>query len=295
MSSVNEAVGRRMTLGYLVGHYGFDLEPRFATDVTVTSLADDVTDIQPGSLYIPNHAVSQERLAQVRVRGAYAALLPHSMRQVVQDIEFPLLFAEPSAQQIGKLSSDIAGAPANTLAVFGICGSSAQEVQASVVRLADFLHMLGNPVGVISAAGSMSLERDLEFGFPVGIFDVQHTLAVCVEDGAAAMVFSLDDRSLHRDALQSVNIDVLGTTDDVAPSAYHDYFAKTGERYGFSLDKQSGLTTCTEESDLLAHQTSFVTGKDMERHLSLAISMVLAAGVRRGNIKNALRVSRELG
>jgi hypothetical protein len=76
MSAVSESVGRRMTLGYFVEHYGFDLEPRFATDVTITALADDVDSVRPGCLYIPSESVDLKRLEQARSRGAYAGPSP---------------------------------------------------------------------------------------------------------------------------------------------------------------------------------------------------------------------------
>jgi hypothetical protein len=292
MSAVIESVGRRMTLGYLVDHYGFDLEPSFAMDVTITALADDVDSVGPGSLYIPSRSVDAELLERVRARGAYAALVPHAMRETAQDAQFPLLFAEPDARQIGRLASDIAGKPAGMLAMFAICGEDGDEVEANVVRLADFLHMLGNPVGVISASGSSSLERRLDLRHPVGILDVQHTLAVCGEDGAAAAVIALNGRTLRPDALQSVGIDVLGSVDDGRQQSISSL--RSAQGYGFIADKQLTMTMRTEESDALASQSALGQGDESERRLSLAIAMTLAAGVRRGNIKSALRVSREL-
>ncbi|MCI1219175.1 MAG: UDP-N-acetylmuramyl peptide synthase [Bifidobacterium sp.] len=297
MSSVNESVGRRMTLGYFVEHYGFDLEPKFATDVTITALADDMDSVRPGCLYIPMNGVDGRRLEQARSRGAYAALVPHALRQSVSQAQFPVLFADPDDAQLGAMASDIAANPSNALAVFALCGADADEVQASVVRLADFLHMLGNPVGVISAAGSTSLERQLELTHPIGIFDVQHTLSVCGEDGAAAVIIALDSQTLRTHALESVGVDVLGSVEDVPPAGTPSsaVVAEQIQRYGFATDKQLRLTIRSEESDALASLSSLADDDASVRRLSLAIAMVLAAGVRRGNIRSALRVSRELG
>ena len=41
MSAVSESMNRRMTLGLLASRYGFDLDPTFATEVTITSIADE--------------------------------------------------------------------------------------------------------------------------------------------------------------------------------------------------------------------------------------------------------------
>ena len=47
MSAVSESMNRRMTLGLLASRYGFDLDPAFATEVTVTSIADDIDSVRP--------------------------------------------------------------------------------------------------------------------------------------------------------------------------------------------------------------------------------------------------------
>lgn len=210
MSAVSESMNRRMTLGHLASQYGFDLDPSFASEVTVTSLADDIDSIRPGALFVPGADVDVRQLVQAQQLGAYGAIVPHAMRGEIQDLQIPLIYAEPTAQQLGKLACDIAGAPSDVLAVFAIVGSDRESVEADVKDLADFLHMLGNPVGVISAANSQSLERFLDLHYPLSILDVQRTLAVCAEDGAAAVILALDERTLRKQALQSVSIDVLG-------------------------------------------------------------------------------------
>ncbi|MCI1832272.1 MAG: UDP-N-acetylmuramyl peptide synthase [Bifidobacterium sp.] len=294
MSTLNESVARRVTLGYLASHYGFDLQPSFVSAVTITSLANDVDSVRPGSLYIPMGTVDEQRLAKAQENGAYAALVPTAFRSVVPHPDFPLLFADPTPQQLGRLASDVAGAPAAALAVFAIAGNDDGEIQLNVMRLADVLHMLGNPVGVISAEGSKSLERQLNLTYPLNMLDVQHTLAVCSEDGAAAVVIAMDGKTLKRDSLQEVSVDVLGTDENLMGGQAQTMAQASRSYYGFAMDKQEHVTTRTEESNLLASQTSLVYDKASERHLSLSIAMVLAAGVRRSNIKGALRVSREL-
>ena len=54
MSAVSESMNRRMTLGLLASRYGFDLDPAFATEVTVTSIADDIDSVRPGALFMPS-------------------------------------------------------------------------------------------------------------------------------------------------------------------------------------------------------------------------------------------------
>ena len=271
MSAVSESMNRRMTLGLLASRYGFDLDPAFATEVTVTSIADDIDSVRPGALFMPSMQVDEQQLRQVQALGAYGAVVPHALRGKTDGVQIPLIYAEPTAQQLGKLASEMAGSPSDSLAVFAVAGSNTQTVEQGVRDLADFLHMLGNPVGVISAGNSQSLERFLDLNYPLSILDVQRTMAVCAEDGAAAVILALSEETLNDDALQSVNVDVLGCD-----------------------GKQTHIAGRTQESDALAAQATEAYGQTDSSALSLSIAMVLAAGVRKANIKSALRVSRDL-
>ncbi|NEG70045.1 UDP-N-acetylmuramyl peptide synthase [Bifidobacterium choloepi] len=292
MSSISEAISQRMTLGYLTERYGFDLVPPFAANVTITSLANDLDSVTPGSLYIPGATVAAGAVSQAAQRGAYAALLPHAMKSVLPEPEIPVLFAEPTAQQLGKLAADIAGAPSETLAIFAVVGTDRQTIGADVQMLAQFLHMLGNPVGVLNANDSSSLERFLDLEYPVDILTVQRVLSVCAEDGAAAVIIAMDDATLQPDALQSVAVDVVGCDGVTGPADGEALVDGTCERYGCPVDRNTHVVFRTEESDALAVQAD--VERDEIRPLSLAISCVLAAGVRKNSIRSALRVSREL-
>ena len=161
MSAVSESMNRRMTLGLLASRYGFDLDPTSAAEVTITSIADDVESVRPGALFVPSADVDVHQLSQAQEQGAYGAIVPHALRGQTDDIQIPLIYAEPTMGQLGKLVSDMAGNPSDALAVFAITGKNREIVESEVRNLADFLHMLGNPVGVISSSDSQSLERFL--------------------------------------------------------------------------------------------------------------------------------------
>lgn len=288
MSAVSESVAQRMTLGYLTDRFGWQLHPDFARTVTVTSLADTLDSVTPGALFLPSGPVGRDQLTEAMRRGAYAAVVPHAMRQTLDDTLMPVLFGEPSAAQLGALASDITGAPSNVLAVFAVTADSPQESGALAATLADFLHVLGNPVGLISASGSRSLERDLELVHPLGILDTHRTMAVCAEDGVAAMVVSLDPDTFRPDAMQAVGVDVIGS------DSRKGDVTQLRERYGFLIDEHVRLTRRGDESDAMVRTPQLASQTANPRRLSLAIAMALAAGVRKTNIRNALRVAQEL-
>ena len=277
MSAVNESIMQRMTLGQLAEHYGWDLVPSFATSVTITSLANDVESVAPGALVIMGDDADVDKLHHARARGAYAALVSPAVREtLVEESDLPLLFANPTSQQLGQLASHMAGNPSSMLAVFAVCGSTARQNAAVVTQLTRFLHMLGNPVGMLSVAGSYSLERNLNLSYPLNMLDMQRSLAVCGEDGVAAVAVSLDDLTVASHGMQGVNVERLQA------------------EYGFKTENPIKVTVRTLESDALARQASGALSQEDEQRLSLAIAMVLAAGVHRTNIRSALRMAKEM-
>lgn len=334
MNAVDEYSRVRVTLGFAAKNYGFEVVPAFATGVTITSLAHDVRQVRPGCLFVPIGHVDKRQLEAARDAGAYAALVPPEFRNEASTLGLPLLVSSYNPVALGKLACDINGDPSSSVATFAVAGDDDDEIHANVIRLADFLHMLGNPVGIISDSGSMSLQRELSLQYPLHIADVQHTLSVCAEDGAAAVVIALNSATLSKNALQSVNIDVLGAEEssvekssvessaekasvekasfenseanseakssvektalDYMPPLRQLSFYSLRQRYGFASRDHAYCVTRSAESDELAQLADQIGGKDVKKHLSLTIAMVLAAGVRRGTIKSALRVSREL-
>ena len=95
MSAVSESMNRRMTLGLLASRYGFDLDPTSAAEVTITSIADDVESVRPGALFVPSADVDVHQLSQAQEQGAYGAIVPHALRGQTDDIQIPLIYAEP--------------------------------------------------------------------------------------------------------------------------------------------------------------------------------------------------------
>lgn len=401
MNAVDEYSRTRVTLGFAAKNYGFEVVPAFAAGVTITSIAHDVRKVRPGCLYVPIGHIDRRQLEAARDAGAYAAMVTPELRSEAAELGMPLLVSSVNPVALGKLACDINADPSSCVATFAVAGDDDDDIHANVIRLADFLHMLGNPVGIISDAGSSSLQRELSLQYPLHIADVQHVLSVCVEDGAAAVVIALNSATLSKNALQSVNIDVLGaeqthraaedasssgyatantkateqlslkapvsavppvptvqltpaepsassqsnssTVDsaqaestasqaastsvesasqssddsqvekvssdtlpavaalttttsllDLPPAAPTMSFYSLRQRYGFCSRDHAYCVTRSADSDELAALADQIGGKDVHRHLSLSIAMVLAAGVRRGTIKSALRVSHEL-
>lgn len=296
MGSVNESLTQRITLGTLSSRYGLSLDPPFAAPVTVTSLADELDDVRPGALYMPlDTDPTAELMGRALNRGAYAMLAPTALRGNFGETDIPVLYGDLTDAQVGQLASWVAGNPSETLAMFAICGPQAA---AAVNELADFLHVLGNPVTRISSQGSYCLDRQVELRYPLDALEVQHVLSVGAEDGAAAAVICLDDATLRRGAVSGTGFDVLAVADDtkLTVPTQHKVLESAAHTYGFAIDDNSHIATRTSDSDAMARQVDNMEDQDLSEinRLSTAIAMVMAAGVRRSNIRSALRVSREL-
>lgn len=158
MSSLSEAATHRTTLGMLADRYGYELSPKFSRAVTVTSLASDIDSVTAGSLFMPGKRIDAARVAAASRKGAYAVMLPKSMRSSDLEADIPLVYADPTPREIGQIASNMTGNPAGTLAVFAIAGINDDQIHANVEMLSQFLHMLGNPVGTICAGDSQSLD-----------------------------------------------------------------------------------------------------------------------------------------
>lgn len=292
MSSLSEASTHRTTLGMLADRYGYDLSPEFARAVTVTSLANDIDSVTAGTLFMPGKRIDSARIAAASQRGAYAVMLPRSALNSDIQADIPLVFADPTPRELGEIASNMAGNPASTLAVFAVAGVREEQVHANVEMLSQFLHMLGNPVGTICAGDSQSLDRFLDLEYPMDILSTQRVLSVCAEDGAAAVIIALDDNTLQPDALASIGADVIGCDGVADPVKGQELIEQMCARYGCGIDEGTHIAFRTDETDQMAVQADF--GVDKIRPLSVAIAMVMAAGVKKQNIRSALRVSREL-
>lgn len=289
MSAVSESMAQRMTLGMLAERYGFDLDPQFSAGVTVTSLSDATDSVIPGALFICDGDQVSD-VAHAEQAGAYAALLPRALKGRCPQSGIPLLFGELNDHVLGDMASNLAGTPSNAMAVFAVAGSDDDTINAGVSQLADFLHMLGNPVAVINSTGSTSMTRTLNLTYPIGILDMQRVLAVCADDGVAAVIIAMNESTLRDHALESVNVDVLGS--EHAPAGGGLPALRT--RYAFVSEQSLTMTTTTIESDELAADSPAMNDPARLGHMSLAIAMVLAAGVRRNNVRSALRVANNL-
>ncbi|NMN00897.1 UDP-N-acetylmuramyl peptide synthase [Bifidobacterium sp. DSM 109958] len=294
MSAVNEALAQRITLGALADRYGLMLDPPFASPVTVTSLADELDDIRPGSLYMPADAdPTTDLVRRASLLGAYAVLAPGAVRGTIDDPDIPVLYGDLDGRQVGGLAAWMAGEPSDGLAMFGVVGP---DGAGTARALASFLHVLGNPVGRIGAGESYSLDRDLSLDYPLDSLDVQHVLSVCAEDGAAAAVLSVDDATLRGGTLGGVKFDVLAvaSTSRMGVDEQRRILDAAARRYGFRIDDDTHVAWRTSDSDALAQQSGDVHDPVDVARLSCGIAMVMAAGVRRSNIRSALRVSHEL-
>ena len=153
--------------GNISGHYTLeDLMHQFKVtstfpygrDITITSLTDDTVAASPGGLYL-GHGDGDipAEIRNAQAQGAYCILFPSSVSKVISQKELqsaatvPVLFGDLNQFNLGRLAYMLAGRPTDTLATFGVVGSQATYASDSLAQL---LHLLGNPIGVIDSRRS---------------------------------------------------------------------------------------------------------------------------------------------
>lgn len=211
--------------GNISGHYTLeDLMHQFKVtstfpygrDITITSLTDDTPAASPGGLYL-GHGDGDipAEIRNAQAQGAYCILFPSSVSKVISQKELqsaatvPVLFGDLNQFDLGRLAYMLAGQPTDTLATFGVVGSQATYASDSLAQL---LHLLGNPIGVIDSRRSFSLERELTCTYPLNPIDTEMILSQMLEDGVNTVVLTINDRTFKRGALSQVGLDVCGRT-----------------------------------------------------------------------------------
>ncbi|MDD6373743.1 MAG: UDP-N-acetylmuramyl peptide synthase [Bifidobacteriaceae bacterium] len=295
MGSVCESTTERTTIGDLRDRFGVDIGSGEAAPVTVTSIADDLQSVTPGALFIAGAGVhvSPDLVSAAADRGAYAVLLPTSRKPEFNslDPDIPVLFGDLTPAQLSTLAAQMTGYPANQLAIFTVCGGDSANCSEA---LADLLHVLGNPVGLLSSVGSYSLERDLTYSYPLSGLEVEAMLFAAMEDGATSVVIDASDTTLSDGALAGVSVDVCGLLDDVGVSDSPDEAMKRSlARYGAQISENTHTTTRTHDSDEVAAENVKDGDGVTVDQLSIGIAMVMQAGIRKSGIRNALRVIRD--
>lgn len=211
--------------GNISGHYTLeDLMHQFKVtstfpygrDITITSLTDDTAAASPGCLYLGHgDGDIQAEIRNAQAQGAYCILFPGSVSKVISQKELqsaatvPVLFGDLNQFDSGRLAYMLAGRPTDTLATFGVVGSQATYASDSLAQL---LHLLGNPIGVIDSRRSFSLERELTCTYPLNPIDTEMILSQMLEDGVNTVVLTINDRTFKRGALSQVGLDVCGRT-----------------------------------------------------------------------------------
>ncbi len=189
------------------------------------------------------------------------------------------------------------------------------DIDPVVSGLYDLLHYLGNPLGVIDKRGGISLERELHLHTPLSPIDIQRMLFVMVEDGATSVIIHIDDSTLEALSLTKVDVDVytntvqetfnvpeLGTQHSFRPrKTKHDeeedlrrVARQNVQPYGATIHDQTMCVETTDDARDLVREALGDDDSDRFENLATAVSMVLAAGVKRNSVKSALQLSHEM-
>ena len=320
MSSVSESITEHITIGDIRRRYGIATAGSRHDAVTLTSVADALEDITPGALYISATSQYDERIVHAAAkRGAYAIVFMVSdfsetvkTHALPANTEIPVLFAQLNNDARARIASDMAGHPASAMAIFAVQGDRDGAV---IEQLHDILHYLGNPMGVIDGRGGISLDRNIGVHTPFSPLDVQRMLSIMAEDGATSVIIHVVDAVLESLALTQVGVDVYTNTiheslnvPEIEPrraflnrkqaEEKKTELKKIAEQnlhtYGAEISDATMCVETTEEARLLVNETLGEKVAKQHKSIATAVTMIMAAGVKKTSIKSALRLSQEM-
>jgi hypothetical protein len=287
---------RRMTIGTLERQFNAQASSD-ATAVTFTSVPTRVAEVSPGSLFIPaGKEVTLQAAQRAVLAGAYAVGLstdaksgiPASDEDGAHTVEIndhvlgiPVVFIPSLEQKVGSIASEVEGDPSQQTAIFVAYGPQSHAIAH---RLAQLLHMLGNPVGVLVDRGSQSVTRPLDLTYPLDGAHVQHALAIMAEDGASAVTIAADDATLDPYALDACAIDVV-YGESGAMGLHGAHFSS--QTHHVPAISQSG------DAHEPNHHALSVGWDKIDTAGKIAIAMATAAGITSDAIQQAAQVFHE--
>lgn len=250
MSFLAEATSVHYRVEDLVLQFGVKPFFPYGQDVTITFLTDDMDTVCPGALYLGRGDPSSRQedlyrqIRQAQDKGAYSILFPSVLSRLATKDELaavasvPILFGDLNQHDLGHLAFIMAGQPTDSLATFGLTGPQATY---ATDYLAQLLHLLGNPIGVIDSRKSFSLERELDCSYPLGPIDTQMILSQMLEDGVNTVILTMDEKTFAPGALSQVSLDVCGRTQSVDLDQIPDTarVTRSGQTDGVRLSDES--------------------------------------------------------
>lgn len=251
MSFLTEATSEHFTVSDLIRRFGVSTDFPYGKDITVTSLSDSLEKVSPGTLYLGTDQGPLEQIKEAESKGAYSILFPTSVKEKLQQASasssssssvstIPLLFGDLGPAQLGYLAFLLAGRPTDTLATFAVVGQKASYAADSLAQL---LHLLGNPIGVIDSRKSFSLERELDCTYPLGPLETQMILSQMLEDGVNTVILTINSSTFNPGALSHVGIDVCGHTQSFIASDLQPHTTQTERTAQTDQINSSDLTS----------------------------------------------------
>lgn len=317
MAILSNDRNHHLTIDYLQRTFNAITTEPFTSSVTFTSVATSLKNVSPGSLFAPLDPQEHNETVyrQAMFRGAYGILLENTHHFATRSdqnqpqypqhhIGIPVILMRDVAKNIGLICSFLEQDPSLKVAMFICFGIEVKDVAE---KLASLLHMLGNPVGLISQSGqSYSVNRHLNLSFPLDSSALQETESIIAEDGAAALVIAANDKTLLPWALSGTQVDIccgyralLDTDQPVEKSHFQSSVisVQSHSLFGAVFDNETRIIGDHSPYDVLVGSDIFNYLIDViplgDAATRIAISMVLAAGITPESIKKAVSVSQE--
>jgi UDP-N-acetylmuramoyl-L-alanyl-D-glutamate--2,6-diaminopimelate ligase len=185
------------------------------TDVAVTGITADSTDVHAGDLFV---ALPGEKThgatfaAQVVNKGASAVLTDQQGSQIIADsTDVPVIIMESLRENLGLISSLIYQNPSKKLKVFGITGTNGKTTTSWLLHQG--LEAAGIKTGLLGTAGIKigNIEISSERTTPEAP-QLQALLALAVEQDLSAVVMEISSHALAMHRADGIWFEAVGFT-----------------------------------------------------------------------------------
>lgn len=235
----------RIGLAELVSH-SLEAGPVNVPDVTITGIALDSRQVQPGYLFVAlegGNADGHRYIPEALQRGAAAVV----GTQYINGLAVPYLRVMDGRRALAELSAAFYGFPARKMRIIGVTGTDGKTTTTNLIY--SILTAAGIKAGMISTVNALIGEQVLDTGFHVTTPeapDVQRYLAQMVDAGLTHAVLEATSHGLEQQRVAACEFDVAVSTNITHEHLdYHGSFHAYREAKG-RLFSELAITTVKE-------------------------------------------------
>ncbi|OTA27560.1 hypothetical protein B9G54_00350 [Alloscardovia macacae] len=248
------------------------------------------------------------------------------------DAEIPVLFANLHNDERARIAADMAGYPSASLAVFAVQGDRSGKLVSALYSVLHYLgnplgvidarggHSLERELNMSTPLSPLDIQRMLfvmaEDGATSVILHIDDSVlealsltsvTVDVYTNTSRESYNVPELSPHVSGMmETLGLDDAPASTSKRPSFLRSHAQKDDadelrrvarqdvQAYGAEITDQTLCVETSQDAKDLVDEVLGAEASEREQELATAVTMVLAAGVKRSSIKSALRLAYEM-